>query len=267
MGQVMKIKEAFEKFGPERAKIALSYIMDVTYSNLLSRKDEDLDKETLEKLEQVIALCDMGLPIQYAIGYWDFYGRTFALSPDVLIPRPETEILCEKILSDGIKDKKVLDIGCGSGAIAISLKLEEESARLFASDISIKALDMARENARRLSADVSFIHSDLFDNISGKFDVIVSNPPYISQSDYDKLDSLLYEEPKLALLAGEKGYEIYERIIESCRGYLNLGGRIYFEIGYDQARVVKQMLETKGFCKVEIIKDYGGHDRIVVGCL
>ncbi len=267
MGQVMKVKDAFEKFGPERAKIALAYIMDVSYSYLMAKKEEVLDEYTLGQLEEVINLCDQGLPIQYAIGYWDFYGRTFALSQDVLIPRPETEILCEKILSDGIKEKKVLDIGCGSGAIAISLKLEEKTARLYASDISVKALDISRKNAKRLSADVNFIHSDLFENILGKFDVIVSNPPYISQKDYDNLDEILYEEPKLALLAGEKGYEIYEKIVRSCRDYLNDGGRVYFEIGYDQGPIVKQLLEEEGFSKVEIIKDYAGHDRVVAACL
>lgn len=267
MEVIMKVREAFERFGEARAKIALAYIMDVSYSTLLTRKEEDLDKRTLEKLEKVIKLCDQGLPIQYAIGYWDFYGRTFVLSPDVLIPRPETEILCEKILYDGIGEKKVLDIGCGSGVIAISLKLEEKTASLYASDISVKALDISRKNAKRLSADVNFIHSDLFENISEKFDVIVSNPPYISQKDYDNLDRLLYEEPKMALLAGENGYELYERIVRRCREHLNSGGRVYFEIGYNQGQLVKKMLEEEEFSRIEIIKDYADHDRIVVGYL
>lgn len=263
----MKIREALDKFGKEEARIALAYIMNISFGQLMVRKDEDLDSKIFSRLEEVMDLYDKGLPIQYAIGFWDFYGRTFKVSPDVLIPRPETELLCEKILSDGISGKKVLDIGCGSGAIAVTLSLEEENAIVYASDISEEALRIAMENSERLSATVSFFHSDLFDDINGKYDVIVSNPPYINQRDYEKLDNLLYHEPKLALLAGEKGYEIYERIIASSKNYLEDGGRIYFEIGYDQGNIVKRLLENEGFSNVQLIKDYGGNDRILVAYL
>lgn len=260
----MKIKDLFQKYPGGDTRIVLSYLLNISYGDLSRKMDDYLDHHLEEEFVKIYERIKKGIPIQYALGKWDFYGRTFDLNSDVLIPRPETELLVEEILKADIDGKKILDIGTGSGAIAISLKLEDPMAEVWASDISEKALNKARANAKKLEADVKFIQSDLFENIEGKFDIIVSNPPYISQKDYDNLDKLLYYEPKTALLAGDKGYEIYERIISSARDYLTDQGSLYFEIGYDQREVVTKLLEEKSFKDIRCIKDYGQKDRIIV---
>ena len=261
----MKVREILKKFPEKETHIILSYLLDISFGMLRQKMDLELDEKTKEKFFETHNKYMSGMPLQYAIGKWDFYGRTFYISPDVLIPRPETENLVEEILKDGIAHKKVLDIGTGTGAIAISLALEEENAKVYASDISEKALIMARKNNEKLKADVSFIRSDLFDNIDDRYDVIVSNPPYIGADTYDNLDELLFYEPKLALLGGEKGYEIYEQIIKQASDYLRSDGRIYFEIGFDQKNIVEKLLKDHGFSSIKSIKDYGGLDRIVTG--
>lgn len=259
----MKVKDFFEKYDEYQVKIALSYVLEQSYGMLRSNMDMEVGKDVEDKIAAIFSKINDGLPIQYAIGYWDFYGRTFTVNPSVLIPRSETELLCQLILNEDLKDKKILDIGTGSGAIAITLKLENPSLIVTASDISNEALQVAKENANKLSAEIKFIESDLFENIDERFDLIVSNPPYISQEDYDKLDEKLYREPQGALLAGPKGYEIYARIIENAKDHLYDEGKIFFEIGYDQGAIVKELLHESGFTGIKVHKDYNQIDRMV----
>lgn len=258
---VKKIKDYLEKDG-DRAKTILSYILDKNYTFIRSNLEYELDRDHVEKIEEVYRKLESGLPLQYAIGRWEFFGREFEVNQDVLIPRPETEILVDLILKEDLSDKEILDIGTGSGAIAISLDLESK-ARVSACDISKKALEVAASNAKRLGAEVKFIQSDLFENIDKKFDIIVSNPPYISEQEYESLEKDLFYEPKTALVGGKKGYEIYESIIDQSRAYLKAGGQIFFEIGYDQKDVVSKALSDKGFTDIKCIKDYNGFDRII----
>ena len=261
---VMKIKDAL-KLDKEDTRIILAYLLDKSYGWIDRNPDQELSRDIYFKTREILHKVQMGYPIQYALGKWDFYGRTFMVNPGVLIPRPETELLVEQIILDNEGPRTILDMGTGSGAIAISLKLERNDFYLTATDISDPALKMAEQNAKRLGANITFVKSDLFDQIFARFDVIVSNPPYISKKDYDNLDKHLYFEPKIALLAGEKGHEIYEKIIDRAIDHLNPEGRIYFEIGYDQGEVVSGLLKDKGFKDVQVIKDYGGKDRIVKG--
>lgn len=262
-GRKMKIRDLLETYPKDEVKIVLAYLLDMTFGQVLSSGAMLLTPEIETKAISILDKIKSGYPIQYAIGLWDFFGRTFKVNPGALIPRPETELLVEHVLASGVKGKKILDIGTGTGAIAITLALEEKEAKVWAIDISHEALGLAKDNALDLSAKVNFIHSDLFENIKEKFDVLVSNPPYISQEDYEKLDTKLFYEPKTALLGGKLGYEIYEKIIDQAPLYLNEAGKIFFEIGYDQGRVVKDKLESKGFVNVQVIKDYGDIDRLV----
>lgn len=262
----MRIRDLFEKYGQEDVKIVASYILDKSYGQILAEANNEVAIGDLAAIVEVLEKIEDGIPIQYALGRWEFYSREYLVNPNVLIPRRETELLCEFVLAEGLKGKKVLDIGTGSGAIAITLALEEPSCQVCASDISKAALEVAKSNASRLEADIKLYESDLFENIYDKFDIVVSNPPYISQADYDDLDELLYFEPKNALLAGDKGYEIYQRIIDKLPDYLNDGGKVFFEIGYDQGNVLKAMLLEKGFVDIYVHKDYGNIDRIIEGC-
>lgn len=261
----MKIRDYFTKHDKDTTRIVLSYMLDKSFSEVVYNQDYEIDSDMVEKIDEVFDKINTGYPIQYALKKWNFYGRDFDIDEDVLIPRRETELLVELVLKEKIDGKKILDIGTGSGAIAISIKLENPKAEVYASDISPKAIVKARGNAEKLGANVTFIESDLFENIGQKFDFIVSNPPYISQKDYDNLEKLLYFEPKNALLGGELGHEIYARIISEAKQYLNPHGKILFEIGFDQAQIVSELLEKSGFTNIKVHKDYGGYDRIVEG--
>lgn len=247
-------------------EIILQYLLDMTRSQIFLNQNLELSDDVWNRFLDIQRDLKDGRPLQYAIGKWNFYGYDFIVNENVLIPRPETELLVEEILKEELKDKKLLDIGTGSGAIAVSLNLEnKDNLQVSACDISKEALEVARMNAEKLGGHVDFIHSDLFENIEGRFDIIVSNPPYISEEDYDKLDELLYHEPKTALYGGVKGYEIYEKIIDQAKSYLTDQANIFFEIGYDQGKVVSDLLRENGYHDVKVLQDYGGKDRIVTG--
>lgn len=247
-------------------KIVLQYLLDFTMSDVYKNREMILPEATIERFMDIQEKIKMKMPLQYAIGEWNFYGRDFIVNENVLIPRPETELLVEEILKENLDNKKIIDIGTGSGAIAISLDLENKSnTDVYASDISLEAINVAKQNAQKLSANIEFIHSDLFENIDEKFDIIVSNPPYLSEKEYDEVDEVLYFEPQNALLGGEKGYEIYERIIEQAKDYFNEQGKIFLEIGYKQADIVTSLLLKNGYNKIKVIQDYNRLDRIVVG--
>ena len=216
-------------------------------------------------------------PLQHITGVQNFMGYDFKVTPDVLIPRFDTEILVEQTLK-GIEELntfsdnavKILDMCTGSGCIAISLVLLAKKkgidVKTCGADISDKALLVARENADRLSCEnVHFVQSDLFENISGeRFDIIVSNPPYIETDVIEELaPEVKNHEPRLALDGMADGLHFYRRIINAAGGYLSEGGRIYFEIGYNQAEAVSTLLCEAGFKDVKVIKDLAGLNRVV----
>lgn len=265
-GANMKIRDYLENKDYDIAKLVLSYLLDKSFSFISLNPDYEIDEKTNTKIQKAFEDIENGQVIQYAIGKWNFYGRDFLVDERVLIPRPETELLVDLILKEETKGKSILDIGTGSGAIAISLALESDM-QVTAADISQEALDVARQNSINLKAKLHFIKSDLFENIDQKFDYIVSNPPYISQEAYEGLEKELFLEPKLALVGGDLGYEIYQKIIDQAKDYLNEKGKIFFEIGYDQGQIVKDLLEAQGFKEVKILKDYAGHDRMLVASL
>lgn len=222
------------------------------------------DERIIQKdLESLMA----NIPPQYLLGYEYFFGHRLKVTKDTLIPRPETEELVALCLSmnEG-KTKKVVDIGTGTGAIAISLKLARPDWDVIALDISKEALCVAEENAENLQASIKFTQSDVLSAISEKQDIIISNPPYISQSEWDLMDeSVRTYEPKLALFAENDGLAIYQKIASESRELLQPTGMIFLEIGFQQGRAVQQIFqETFPEKDVRIHQDMSGHDRMVV---
>ncbi|MFM1524170.1 MULTISPECIES: peptide chain release factor N(5)-glutamine methyltransferase [Helcococcus] len=246
-------------------KIVLQYILNYTMSDIFQNRFETLSEEKYLEFMKIQEKLKDKIPLQYAIGKWNFYGRDFIVNENVLIPRPETELLVDEVLKENLDGKTILDIGTGSGAIAISLDLEAKNCKIFGSDISINALKIAKKNSKSLNSNVEFIESDLFQKIDRKFDIIVSNPPYLSEDEYDKVDEILYYEPKNAFVGGKKGYEFYENIIKNASKYLNENGKLFFEIGYKQAEVVRDLLLRNGYNNIKIKKDYSNLDRVVIG--
>lgn len=228
---------------------------------------QEVSEEDKKLLYSIFNQLKAHKPAQYILGFEDFHGLRFQVDERVLIPRPETEELVELILAENPKTElKVLDIGTGSGAIAVSLKESCPLWQVTASDLSVDALELARENAKHNQVDISFIQSDVFEVISDSFDIIVSNPPYISENDKDEVDlNVLASEPKMALFADEDGLAIYRQIIERAAKHLSPQGKLYFEIGYKQGSDLKKLLSLHFPDKcLRVLKDQFGQDRMVV---
>lgn len=225
----------------------------------LSKEQEALWIEYLEKRVKRV-------PVQHILGVQDFMGLTFKVTPDVLCPRQDTEVLVEEALKCLEPENRILDLCTGSGCILISLLNYSKSCKGIGADLSEKALKVASENAKRLNVECTLIHSDLFENIEGRFDMIVSNPPYIATKEIESLMPEVKDmEPRMALDGKEDGLFFYREIIREVHGYLNPAGWLLFEIGYDQGEAVSGMMKAAGFAEVKIIKDLAGLDRVVKG--
>ena len=252
------------------ARFLLMYMLDE-----IREFNENLALELTEEDEQkYFQLINKHIkddtPLSHLVGFEYFYDRKFKVTSDVLSPRLETEELVYKVIDYIIKNNltntKILDLCTGSGIIGITLKkeLEEFDVKILASDISSRALTVAKENASSLEADISFVESDLFSNVQDKFDIIVSNPPYIAHDDKKTIkENVLNYDPHLALFADEEGMYFYRNIIEKSRPYLNEKGIMFFEIGYDQKEKIITLGENNKFETV-VYKDINGRDRIAV---
>ena len=231
--------------------------------------DEINDKEAEERYKELIQKRKEHVPLQYILGTQEFMGYTFKVTPDVLIPRADTETVLEEVLDQLKQSKKpdtILDICTGSGCIAISLALILNPEVCIGTDISEKALKIAKANGENLAPMVKFIQSDLFENVTGSYDLIISNPPYITTEECGKLmPEVKDHEPMLALDGKEDGLYFYKKIIKEAKNYLNPQGMLAFEIGYDQGEAVKNLMEAQDFACVEIKKDLAGLDRLVFG--
>jgi len=204
-------------------------------------------------------------PLAYILGYREFFGRRFVVRPGVLIPRQETEVLIEATIK-AVQNKKaeILDLGTGSGCIAITLKLEEPSWTVRATDISSRALDIAKENAGDLGAQVEFAEADGFDGFSERvFDAIVTNPPYIGLEE-SLSDEVQRFEPREALFSGLTGMEFYERLAKEAKANLKRGGHIVMEVGYKQAKAVALLFENEGWNVLDTVRDLAGIPRVVI---
>lgn len=206
-------------------------------------------------------------PLDSVIGYTEFYGLQVPFSTDTLTPRQETEILVDSVVKDiGSKNVKVLDLCSGSGCIGLAIA-KSTKAFVYLSDISGVALDISMKNAKLNNVEATYIKSDLFSKINDRFDIIVSNPPYIKSGDLDSLeDEVKYFDPMLALDGKEDGLYFYRTIIQDLKNHLNPRGKVYFEVGFDQAQAVMDMLSAD-FDNISVIKDYGGVERIVTATL
>ena len=251
------------------AKFLLMYMLDETTEQFSNKLSEELSVEQENRYFDLINKnINEDTPLSHLVGFDYFYDRKFKVTRDVLSPRIETEELIYKVLEYIKKSKKdsfrILDLCTGSGIIAITLKKEivEKYTEIVASDISEKALSIAIENANNNNANITFIKSDLFDNISGKFDLIISNPPYISYKDKITIkDNVLKYDPHLALFAEEDGIYFYRKIIENAVHYLSKDGVIFFEIGYDQKEKILELGKNNNFITT-VYKDINDRDRI-----
>ncbi len=265
-------QEKMEKYQIENASGEAWYLFSHCFH--ISREDylfgmteEVVDQKGIQEYEEMLKKrTQERIPLQYLIGTQEFMGYPFMVTPDVLIPRQDTEIVLEEVIRQGKHPKKILDLCTGSGCIAISLSLILKPDLCMGTDISEKALKVAKANGENLSPMVKFIKSDLFENVEGTYDLIISNPPYIRTKECKQLmPEVRNHEPMLALDGKEDGLYFYRKIIKKAGHYLEAGGMLAFEIGYDQGNDVKELMETQGFVSVEIKKDLAGLDRLVFG--
>lgn len=272
----MKLAQIFKDFeeqlitqGEEAESLSFVYrsLKNLSFTDFIFAIQQEITPEEKEFVESIYKQLVAHVPAQYIIGHAEFYGMELKVDERVLIPRPETEELVELILTENPKPNlSVLDIGTGSGAIALALAKNRPDWLVTASDISPDALNLASENASLQDLKISFKKSDCFEEIAENYDIIVSNPPYISRADESEVGlNVLHSEPHLALFAEEDGLAIYRKIAQEAKNHLREGGKIYLEIGYKQGHSVpalfRKYLPEK---RVRTLKDQFGQDRMVV---
>jgi len=252
------------------SELLLAKTLDVSREEILLNLDKKINHSDLKKYNFYINLRNQYKPISYIINYKFFWKYKFFVDKDVLIPRPETELIIEQILKILPKksEKNILEIGTGSGCIAVSLIKERPKCRIVAIDKSLKAIKVARKNAEihQVGKKVNFLNIDIDKYFGNKYDLIVSNPPYIANSKLLSLDMdvKLYE-PKIALSGGFSGLEIFFKIINKCKRLLKRNGMLILEIGERQGKELKKNLELNRFNQIKIYKDLSGKDRCLVG--
>ncbi|MDR0485168.1 MAG: peptide chain release factor N(5)-glutamine methyltransferase [Elusimicrobiota bacterium] len=248
-------------------EIFLSFILHIKRSRLPLFRSDKLPPDKVSQFQNFIERRANREPAAYIIGSCSFMGLDFKVDSNVLIPRPETEILTEAVLNFAKQNNKktVLDLCCGSGAIAVSLSKLGSFDYICASDISEGAIKIAKENALLNKAvGIDFLKSDLFETLAGKtFDIIVSNPPYISESEFKNLEAELRYEPKISLLASCRGLSFYKQIAQKAKNFLNKNGTLFLELNANLPLEIKRIFEKKGYTNIEISADYAGLDRVL----
>ena len=248
----------------------LSHVIGRDRTFLISHAEDQLADDDLERFKAVVARREAGEPTQYITGVQDFFGRAFRVTPDVLIPRPETELLVEAALEVMKANAVVCDVGTGSGCIAVTLLCERNDARGVAIDVSEAALEVARENARELLVEprIDLRVSDCFDALdpgTHRFDLIVSNPPYVSARMLPGLQREVRDyEPGVALSPGEDGLSVIRRLLDESPRFLSSGGHLIMEIGFDQGEAFEQLIDKNVWTLQRIVPDLQGIPRIVV---
>lgn len=255
-------------------ELLLCHYLGLNRAQLLAEVREELDEDVKQKFVHAMNEVVRGIPVQHIIGYEEFYGRRFLVNEEVLIPRPETEELVQGVLERikrlyAVEDRvKVVDVGTGSGAISISLALENQQLEVMTVDIAKASIDVAKANAARLGANVSFFEGDLLGPLieaDMKVDVVVSNPPYIPEEDIETLSTVVKDhEPIRALVGGKDGLDFYRRFMKEIPRVLNEKGLVAFEVGIGQGEVVAEMLRLTFLgAKVDVVNDINGKDRMV----
>lgn len=259
-----KVQKQFLENGIDSSEVNILFCEALNLSRAELLQKNDLQQIEKIKIERAVKKRLAGMPIQKIFKRAYFYGYTFYVNKNVLCPRPETELLVEECLKFAKKDDKILDLCTGSGCIAVAIK-KNINAKVYASDISQKALYVAKKNAKNLNENIKFFQSNLFEKINQKFDIIVSNPPYIPTCEIENLDIEVKEhDPKISLDGGEDGLEFYRHIAIDAKNHLNKNGKILLEIGIKQAKNVQKLLKNAGF-SVYSKKDYNNIERVVVG--
>lgn len=250
-----------------KTKVLLKYILNVDDSYLIIHNDENQDKEIETKFINCINELIEGKPLQYITHHQEFMNLDFYVDENVLIPQPDTEVLVLQTINIikqyENRNIKVLDLCTGSGAIAISTAkaFENQAVQVYASDISDKALEVAKKNSKKNDVHINFINSNMFENIDEKFDIIVSNPPYIETETIKKLSKDVQQEPHIALDGGFDGLEFYKIIASEYEKYLNDNGTLLLEIGYNQKQSVTELFINRN---VECIKDLAQNNRVII---
>ena len=267
-----KLQKVGIEAGAAEAEIILCDILDCDRLFLYLHGPSMIDDEVVDKFNSIIEKRLTRYPLQYILGSAWFYGRKFVVNESVMVPTPETELLLESALravrfcrSDPVK---FLDVGVGSGVVGISAKLENKALDITAIDISEAALHVARFNADRFEVDgsIQFLQSDLFETLpKERFDIIVSNPPYITEGDYDGLEPEVKADPKLALVSGPKGLDFIERLIAESPDHLIRPGFLMFEMGYNQSQEIFEMVRSDGrYADYSLLKDLADIDRVII---
>ncbi|MCF7889602.1 peptide chain release factor N(5)-glutamine methyltransferase [Candidatus Bipolaricaulota bacterium] len=267
-------RDYFKGAGVERSRLEaeqlLAHTLDVDRIQLYMNPDRPLDDKELNNFRPLVKERKSGQPLQYITGQVSFMGLSLKIDNRALIPRPETEEMTEEILGEfrDYEDVKVLDLGTGSGAIAIALARFLVEPNVTAIDNSPEALELAKENARRndLEKEIEFRHSNWFSEVSENYDVIVSNPPYVPSAKLEELkEEIKDHEPTEALDGGEEGTREIKNILDQVEGYLSEGGAVFLEIGHDQGGEIKNYAAAQNLSEVRLIEDSQGTDRILCG--
>lgn len=257
------------------AELLLTHALNMQRIELYTHFDKPVEKPQLDQLHRLVKQADTNQPIQHIVGKTEFYSLQLDITPDCLIPRPETELLVERaieFLRKRPKPQFVLDLCTGSGCIAVAIAKNFPNCQIIATDICDRALNVAEKNIEKhnVKEKVKLLCGDLFDPVvpeldTAKFDLIVCNPPYVSTTEFETLDKNVKDhEPKLALLAGTDGLDIYKRIIGKVDDFLKPDAALIMEIGYNQAKPLRQLLENANcFSEIKIEKDFHNNDRIV----
>lgn len=253
------------------ARLLLETVCGTDRNDLLVHGEQPVAPEAEEKYLNWIRQRAEHIPLQQLTGEQGFMGLTFSVNEHVLIPRQDTEILVEEVLKELHDGMRVLDMCTGSGCILLSLLHYSNDCEGLGVDLSAEALEVAGRNVLKVltpekAEHAHFLQSDLFEKVEGKFEIIVSNPPYIASAEVEKLmPEVRDHEPRMALDGTEDGLYFYRRIIEEAGKYLVSSGMLFFEIGYDQGQAVSELMRTEGYCEVQVVQDYAGLDRVVFG--
>ena len=253
------------------ARLLLEAVCGTDRNDLLVHGEQPVAPEAEEKYLNWIRQRAEHIPLQQLTGEQGFMGLTFSVNENVLIPRQDTEILVEEVLKELHDGMRVLDMCTGSGCILLSLLHYSNDCEGLGVDLSAEALEVAGRNVLKVltpekAEHAHFLQSDLFEKVEGKFEIIVSNPPYIASAEVEKLmPEVRDHEPRMALDGTEDGLYFYRRIIEEAGKHLVSSGMLFFEIGYDQGQAVSELMRTEGYCEVQVVQDYAGLDRVVFG--
>ena len=253
------------------ARLLLEAVCGTNRNDLLVHGEQPVEPEAEEKYFGWIGKRAGRIPLQQLTGEQDFMGLTFTVNENVLIPRQDTEILVEEVLKELHDGMRILDMCTGSGCILLSLLHYSNDCEGLGVDLSAEALEVAGRNVLKVltpekAEHAHFLQSDLFEKVEGKFEIIVSNPPYIASAEVEKLmPEVRDHEPRMALDGTEDGLYFYRRIIEEAGKHLVSSGMLFFEIGYDQGQAVSELMRTEGYREVQVVQDYAGLDRVVFG--